>query len=336
MAPSLDIILVNRNSGHHLRECLASMAGAARTGVELRRVVVVDDVSTDDSLQGIDAMDLPLTCIRNPVRTGYGGSCNRGAAGSEADYLLFLNTDTRLREDSLTVPVRFLQAPENAGVAIVGIKLLGADGTASRSSARFPTLRRYFVIFLGLDRLFPSLFLSHQMKEWDHLSTREVDQVMGAFMMMRREVLDRLGGYDKRFFVYMEDLDLSLRARALGYQSVYLSTAAAIHLGGGTANRVKSESLFFLFRSRIQYGFKHFGTLRGLVLLLATVMLEPISRLVLAGWRGSLPDMRATLAAYLRLWGALPALLSHPATASQGWDAASQPQSSLGSSKLEN
>lgn len=345
MATPLDIILVNRNSGRHLCECLASIADADKTGITLYRVVVVDDVSSDDSLQGIEAVDLPIECIRNQSRTGYGGSCNRGAAGSDADYLLFLNTDARLLRDSLTIPVRYLEDADKADVAIVGVKLLETNGEVSRCCARFPTLRRLFIGIFGLDRLFPPLFLSHQMKEWDHLSIHKVDQVIGAFMLMRRSIFERLGGYDERFFVYMEDLDLSLRVWQLGYRSVYLSTAVAIHEGGGTADRAKAESLFFLLRSRIQYGFKHFGVPRGGLLLAATAMLEPITRLVLAACRGSVREMRETLRAYTMLWRVLPALLFAGARVQPHEDAVSQPlrhvarpqpQSPVGNSKVEN
>jgi len=316
MAPSLDIILVNRNSGRHLRECLASIAQCVKTGLDLDRIVVVDDDSSDESLCGIEQFGLPLQVIRNRARSGYGRSCNRGAAESPADYLLFLNTDTRLLAESLTVPLRFMEQPENAKVGIVGIQLLETNGEVSRCCARFPTLGRFVVMCFGLDRLFPSFFLSHQMKEWNHLSTREVDQVIGAFLMTRRAVFEQLGGYDERFFVYMEDLDLSLRTRQLGYKSVYLPAAAAIHEGGGTANQVKAESLFFLSRSRIQYGFKHFGHFRRWALLFLTVLLEPLSRLVFAAWRGSMQEIRETLRAYAMLWRALPALFSEDRLAS--------------------
>lgn len=326
MALSFDIVLVNRNSGRHLRECLASIAQTERTGIDLQRVVVVDDDSSDESLRGIEQFGLPLQVIRNRARSGYGRSCNRGATKSQADYLLFLNTDTRLLASSLTIPLRYMEEPENFGVAIVGIRLLEAGGEVSRCCARFPTFSRFTVMVLGLDRFFSNHFLGHQMKEWDHLSTREVDQVIGAFLMTRHAVFEQLGGYDERFFVYMEDLDLSLRTRQLGYKSIYLAAAAAVHEGGGTANQVKAESVFFLLRSRIQYGFKHFGHLRSWALLLLTVLFEPLSRLVFAAWRGSRQEMRETMRAYAMLWRTLPALILEGAS---GSGRESNPSSSL-------
>jgi len=308
LAASLEIVIVNRNSGLQLFECLSSISAADKTGIELRQVCVVDDASTDDSLREITLMSLPLKILRNDVHTGYGASCNRGAAESDAKYILFLNTDTVLHPSSLIVPIRYLEQSGHSTVGIVGVQLLDDRGAVSRSCSRFPTFGRMLAIVLGLDRVLPSIFPRHQMAEWDHLETREVDQVIGAFMLVRRTVFEQLGGYDERFFVYMEDLDFSLRMRELGYRSVYLSTATAFHGGGGTSRRVKAESLFFLLRSRFQYAVKHFGKPRGLVILLATLGVEPVSRLVLTVWRRSWDDAWATLKAYARLWKELPRL----------------------------
>src|SRR5260370_15520663 len=113
MNPSLDIVIVNRNSGHQLRECLCSISAADRTGIELRRVCVVDDASTDDSLRDTSLISLPLKILSNDVHTGYGASCNRGAAGSDAENILFLNTVMLLHPCSLIVPIRFMVHQEN-------------------------------------------------------------------------------------------------------------------------------------------------------------------------------------------------------------------------------
>jgi GT2 family glycosyltransferase len=146
------------------------------------------------------------------------------------------------------------------------------------------------------------------MLDWDHLTSREVDQVMGAFTLIRRPLFQRLGGYDERFFVYMEDLDLALRARKLGFKSVYLAEAAVFHTGGGTAANVPAESLFFSLRSRMQYGFKHFAPPEAFALLLLTMLLEPLTRLCFALARRSLETAAVTARAYVKLWLAIPRL----------------------------
>jgi GT2 family glycosyltransferase len=300
--PRVDVIMVNRNSGGYLRECLASIAALDCGSFTLAGVHVVDDASTDGSADGLERYDLPIGLVRTSRHTGYGACCNLAARRGNGDYLLFLNTDTTLARDSLTGAVAFMEHPENVRVAIAGIRLIGEFGEVNRDCARFPTVTRYIVRMLALDRMFPRYFLSNLMTEWDHKTTREVDQVIGAYMLMRRAAFEALGGYDEQFFVYMEDLDLSLRAVQHGWRSVYIADTYAYHKGGGTATKVMDESLFFNLRSRIQYGFKHFGFVRGLWLSLATLLVEPVTRLAWALIQRSRADLVATLKAYGRLW----------------------------------
>jgi GT2 family glycosyltransferase len=302
MSAEIDIIMINRNSGRLLLNSLRSIEGVDREGFHLSEIVVVDDCSYDDSLDGIDMIGLPIRLIRNDKRLGYGASCNRAAQCCRGDYILFLNTDTLLASDSLAVSLAYIEQPANRQVGIVGIMLLDDLGKVSRSCTRFPTAATYFVLMFGLNKIFPSVFPDHQMKEWDHLSTRQVDHVIGAFMLMRRSLFDELGGYDERFFVYMEDLDISLRASQRGQKSVYLSSAAACHSRGGTSEKAKVESMFFSLRSRIQYAFKHFGTLSALAVAVGTVLIEPFARLLLSVARRSSEEAGNTIKAYLRLW----------------------------------
>jgi len=260
-------------------------------------------------MRGIEALKLPIQIIRNSVHRGYGASCNLGVNGSKSDYLLFLNTDTCLSFGSLTEPLIYMERQEQGDVAILGIRLLDDSGKVNRTCARFPTVGIYFSEMFGLDKVFPDLFLNHLMKEWDHLSTREVDQVMGAYMLMRRSVFRQLDGYDERFFVYFEDLDLSLRTKQLGMKSMYLSHTYAYHKEGGTARKVRTESLFFNLRSRIQYGFKHFDLTKAIILTIGTIIFEPVSRIIFGLMRFSMIDIKTTLKAYMKLWHWLFVLL---------------------------
>jgi hypothetical protein len=310
---SLDIIIVNWNAGKQLRDCLESIVVANRDSFELSRVVVVDNASLDGSVEALDGLDLPLSIIRNFKNRGFAAACNQGAKGSSADYLLFLNPDTRLFKNSLTKPIAFMEQQNNQHVGIVGIQLVDEVGRISRTCARFPTPGRFFSKMLGLDRLFPGFFPSHFMNEWDHSETREVDQVIGAFFLIRRRVFESLGGFDERFFVYFEEVDLSFRAFKSGWKTIYITNTQAYHKGGGTSNQVKAIRLFYSLRSRIQYGYKHFGWLPATFLLIGTLLLEPVSRLVLAAVRGSGKEAVETLNGFLRLWVCIPTLFLHAA-----------------------
>lgn len=309
MNSSLDIIIVNWNAGQQLRECLESIVLARRDGFVLGRVVVVDNASSDASLEGLDSLTLPLKIIRNPENMGFGAACNQGAALCDADYLLFLNPDTRLFENSLAVPLAFMEDEANQDVGICGIQLVDEQGRASLSYVHFPSLSRFFAQTIGLNKLPGLRGAGVHMTDWDHLSDKVVDQVIGAFFFMRQDVFAVLKGFDKRFFVYFEEVDVSLRARKAGWKTVYLSGAQAFHQGGGTSQQVKAARLFYSLRSRLLYGFKHFSPLHAWVLFGLTMLVEPFSRTLFSLLRGGFEDMRNTWRGYSMLYRELPKLL---------------------------
>jgi N-acetylglucosaminyl-diphospho-decaprenol L-rhamnosyltransferase len=300
LATSLDIIIVNWNSGTQLQHCLDSIAAASRNRFSLHHVVVIDNASSDGSAEQLQPRDLPLTILRNETNRGFGTACNQGARDSRASYLLFLNPDCALFADSLDTPIDYMEQPEHAGVGITGIQLLDDESALNRSCARFPTPGRLISATLGLAHVFPR-FPDHRMATWDHLETREVDHVIGAFTLMRRAVFERLDGYDERFFVYLEDVDLSLRMRKLGFASVYLASARALHKGGGCSNRAKATRLFYSLSSRIIYCRKHFGWASATAVTVATLLIEPFSRMVYAVSRGGFREIGDTLEAYAML-----------------------------------
>jgi hypothetical protein len=305
----LDIVIVNWNAGEQLRRCLDSLATAARGGFDLARVVIVDNASRDGSAEGLDYPALPLSVLRNPRNEGFAAACNRGASGSRADYLLFLNPDTELFVDSLGTPVAFMERAENRRTGIAGIQLVDENGVVSRSCARFPSLARCVSRALGLSRLSPRLFPSYMMSEWDHGSSREVDHVSGAFFLVRRAPFENLGGFDERFFVYLEDLDFSYRMSLAGWRSSYVAEARAYHKGGGVSERAKAERLFLSISSRVLYAVKHFSGVSAAALVLVTAVPEPVVRLCSSAAGGSFDDVAATARAYGMLYRALPRLV---------------------------
>jgi N-acetylglucosaminyl-diphospho-decaprenol L-rhamnosyltransferase len=309
MSPSLDVVIVNWNSGAQLRECLESLVASRKASFRLSRVVVVDNASTDGSIYGVTDLGLPVTIIANILNRGFAAACNQGAMGSEADYLLFLNPDTRLFEESLTKPLVFMEQPSSQNIGIAGIQLIDDRGLVSRSCARFPTARVFIAKMFGLERLLPGLFPSHFMIEWDHSWSREVDQVMGSFFLVRRLLFKRLGGFDQRFFVYFEEVDFSLCARQAGWGSYYVSETRAYHKGGSSSEDIKAMRLFYSLRSRVRYGYKHFGRWSATSLLLGTLLVEPLSRLLLGIRHRSGREVKETLGGFARLWGCLPRLL---------------------------
>lgn len=299
---TLSIIVVNWNAGDQLRDCIESIAQAGRGMSRSCNVIVVDNASTDGSVRGIDQCDIPVRLIENAANRGFAAACNQGAMEAHGDYLLFLNPDTRLFADSLTGPLGFMGRPESATIGICGIRLVDESGNTSTCAARFPSLRVLTGVILGLAGIFPRMFPSHLMTPRELNESQVVDQVIGAFFLIRRDVFDRCGGFDERFFVYFEEVDLSLRAKHLGYASYFLSNIAAFHKGGGCSEQVKAARLFYSLRSRVLYARKHYSAAEfvGLMLLMAVELPLRLGRSVV---RMSPADLSNTLMAYRQLAG---------------------------------
>jgi N-acetylglucosaminyl-diphospho-decaprenol L-rhamnosyltransferase len=275
-----DIVIVNWNTGTQLRNCLQSILPACPAEVlRLRRCDVVDNASVDGSADDLDGLSLPISIIRNLENKGFAYACNQGAKIGMSKYILFLNPDLKLFPDSLVKALLFLEEERNERVGILGIQLVDENGMIQRNVARFPTPGSLFYQMLGLDRLWPRHFPSHFMTDWDHLARREVDQVTGAFYLVRRKAFDELMGFDERFFMYFEDLDFAYRARQAGWKSFYLPDAQALHYGGGASNQVRARRLSYVLKGRVLYVAKHFGTSAARRILLASLGIEFWTRL---------------------------------------------------------
>jgi GT2 family glycosyltransferase len=298
MKPSLRIVIVNWNAGAQLWDCIRSIVPSKEFIIS--DVIVVDNGSTDDSLERIEQFGMPVSIIRNPANRGFAAACNQGATGNTSDYLLFLNPDTRLLENSLTMPVDFMQQPANSKIGICGIRLTDAEGNASTSAARFPTFRVIAGEIIGLTKISRNIFPSHLMTSSDLPRSCLVDQVIGAFFLIRNAVFVLCGGFDERFFVYFEEVDLSLRAKQLGYSSYFLLEASAFHKGGGCSERVKAKRLFYFLRSRILYARKHYSRVEFLILLLLTWIEFPL-RVFRGVLEASWSDVRDTISAFMHL-----------------------------------
>lgn len=268
----VDIVTVNWNAGPQLEACVASVRAMEPDAVD--RFIVVDNGSKDGSA------DFPcdwerLVVDRTGENLGFGRGCNRGAAQGDAPYLLFLNPDTRMTEQAISAAAAFLDAPENAIYGICGIKLIDEQGRVTRHCARFPTMVTFASIIVGLDRILPGRAPSLLMADFDHRTSRPVDHVQGAFYLIRRELFEALGGFDDDYFVYLEDLDLSLRARSRGALCFYFAETEAFHRGGGTSSQARGTARFYGIEARFIYVRKHFGPVARFVHGLLSYAVEP-------------------------------------------------------------
>lgn len=317
--PSVDVVIVNWNSGTHLHRAVASLSTAQSTRFAYGRVVVIDNASTDGS-QLLDARQwrsLPLVVLHNRANIGFASACNQGARASVSDYIFFLNPDVELHSGSLEKAVEFLEADTEWRYGICGVRLVDQRGAPTESCARFPTPWGLVGRAVGLDRVFPMIFPPHFLSGVERYRSGTVDQIIGAFFFVRTAVFRQLSGFDERFFVYFEELDFSLRARQAGFSSHYLAEVSATHHGGASSSQVPAERLVFSWRSRVYYAFKHFQLWEAVVVLVGTVVLEPVMRLAWSVLRRSGANAFDTLRATGTFWKQLPDLIGdlhrHPA-----------------------
>ncbi|UZK65051.1 glycosyltransferase family 2 protein [Sphingomonas sp. M1-B02] len=306
MAGTVDIVIVNWNAGVLLAACLDSLAAADRSVIA--RIVVVDNGSIDGSAD-LEMPGLPLQIIRTGENLGFGRACNLGAAQGDSDYILLLNPDTEVDRDAISTAAAYLDDPRHADIGVVGIRLVDRQGMAQRHCARFPTPRTFLAESLGLTHLFPQRFKPMLMLDFDHLKTRDVDHVMGAFYCIRRSLFETLGGFDPAYFVYLEDLDLSRRVTRTGARIRYLAQPRAFHHQGGTSEQIKARRLHYSLAGKLTYARKHFGRGGAAAAWIAVLLIEPFTRSGLALKRRSFAELRETWQGILMLYRALPALL---------------------------
>lgn len=297
---AVDVVIVNWNSGDWLEKCLQSLLAFGRKNIST--ITVVDNCSVDGSDKQT-VVGLPLEVVQTHANLGFGRACNLGVAKGHAPYILFLNPDATLYDGTLDIAVAFMEDPSNARVGVCGIQLKEENGETQKHTARFPTVGRMIAMAFGITQLFPKAALHDH--DFDHLSSRDVDHVIGAFYLIRRNLFESLGGFDPRFFVYLEDLDLSLRVHNAGYRVHYLSEAIGFHKGGGTSDQVKAHRLYYSMDSRLFYAFKHFSFPSAWLIAFATLLIEPIPRLARAMIRLSSIEAKDTLRAFAWLWRGL-------------------------------
>ncbi|MEZ0230313.1 MAG: glycosyltransferase family 2 protein [Planctomycetota bacterium] len=302
MSAAVDIVVVNWNAGPLLADCVRSVDEARQKarGWELGRLVVVDNASTDGSASSLPEVAL---VIHKDSNVGFARACNEGAHHGRAPFVLFLNPDTRLDARSIEGAVAFLESDAGSRAGIVGVPLVGETGDVDRRCcARAPTAGSLVAHSLGLDRLLPWVVAPHFLLEWDYSSTREVDQVSGAFFFMRRRVFEELAGFDERFFLYYEDVDLSVRAKRAGWSSVFLATTPSYHRGEGTTHRIKARRLTLSWRSKIEFARKHFGETSATLVALTTAIVEPLVRVLFSLARTDIIGAKEILEATGALW----------------------------------
>ncbi len=252
----LSVVVVSFNAREYLRRCLATVREHTK-GVSCE-LIVVDNASWDGSAQMVEADFPQAALIRLPANQGFAAACNRGMERAAGEFILLLNPDTELSDDAFSPMVAYCR--QNSSVGVLGPRLLNSDGSLQLSCRHFPShLTSLFNRQSVLTRLFPGNPFSRRylMTDWGHDRVAPVDWLSGACLLLRREMVERIGGMDEGFFMYIEDVDLCYRAHQAGYQVVYFPEVAVTHHIGKSTGTMPNRSIVQWHRSMWRYYRKH-------------------------------------------------------------------------------
>lgn len=254
----LSVVIVNYNVEYFLEQCLRSVFNALKN-VE-GEVWVVDNNSVDGSVQMVKDKFPQAKLIENKKNTGFSYANNQAIRESSGKYVLLLNPDTLVEEDTFEKCVAFMDAHADAGG--LGVKMIDGRGIFLPESKRgLPTPEVAFYKVFGLSALFPKSkkFGRYHLGFLDKEKTHEVDVLSGAFMLMRKETLDKVGLLDEEFFMYGEDIDLSYRIQKGGYKNYYFPETRIIHYKGESTKKGSVNYVFVFYKAMVIFARKHFS-----------------------------------------------------------------------------
>lgn len=267
--------MVSWNAKDDLFNCLQSLrVASARPGTVT--VTVADNDSRDGSPELVEADFPEVTLVRTGANLGFSGGNNVVLKSLEANYVLLLNSDATVEPGGLDALIAFANAHPDAG--IVAPKVINPDGTIQYSCRRWPTFAAGMFRNVYLGKLFPGNrpASDYLMQDFDHNTVRDVDWVSGCAMMLRRDLLRRIGNLDEEtFFMYCEDMDICLRAHEIGSRVVYFPGTTVTHAIGKSSDRAADRMIWEHSRSMWKFYRKHRAFFAGRVPTLLKPFIYP-------------------------------------------------------------
>ncbi len=271
----LSIIIVSYNTKKILKECLSRVKmHGADVDVE---IIVVDNASSDGSPDMLREEFPEVVLIESEKNLGFAGGNNLGIEKASGRYVLLLNSDAYILPGVLASTIAFMEGTSDCG--ILGVKLTGEDGEMQPCARMLPNPWQKFLVISGIAAKFPEskLLGGPDYPWWAHDTPREVGWVPGAYFLIRREVIDTIGGMDDRYFLYFEETDYCLQAARKGWRVMFFPKASVIHLGGEsskTTNQAMSTKGKQLIRFQLQSEFMYYRKNFSMFQLLAAAGVE--------------------------------------------------------------
>lgn len=247
-----------------LRACFVSVAASEPVDAE---VFVVDNGGREETRLLLAEVLPNATYITNPDNRGFAAAVNQGMRKATGEYVLLLNPDTVLPPTTLETVTAHMDADADVGIGSCIIRY--PDGTLQESIRRFPTLVDQLVVMLKLPHIFPRLINRYMMRDVDQTATQDVDSIMGAFMMIRRSVIEKIGYFDERYFIWFEEVDYCKMARNAGFVVRSYGDCSVTHHKGHMFNQLATiRKQKWIRQSMRKYFRKHHGVFPWLVLVL--------------------------------------------------------------------
>ena len=237
---NISIIIPSWNAKKYLQTCIESTI--RETQNYKTEIIVVDNASTDGSVELVKEQFQHVKLICNDANLGFATANNIGIKNSSGKYIFLINSDVKVLNGTIGLMLAYMN--EHPEIGMLGPQILDSNGNIQRSCMGFPTLWNTFCRALALDTLFPKskLFGGYMMTFWPHDSIRDVNVINGCFWMVKREALDEVGLLDERFFIYAEDKDWCKRFWDAGWKVVYFPEAKAIHYGAPVLQMLRLNS----------------------------------------------------------------------------------------------
>jgi GT2 family glycosyltransferase len=274
--PVVSVIIVSYNTREMTLDCLRTLYSSL-DGISAE-VWLVDNASHDGSVEAVKEAFPQVQIIANTANSGFGAANNQALKQARGEFLLLLNSDAFPKERAIGKLVDYMRS--NPDVAVVGPQLLNGDGSLQRSCWKFPSPGRAWLENLGVTSLLPNHPLVGDYSRWEHDRERDVDFIIGACMLVRREAYERVGGFDEGFFLYSEETDWQRRMRDNGFRIVFTPSAQVTHLGGASGAAEKAKVNRHFFESLDRYEYKHHG-LAGLISLRLAMSVGCLLRTIL-------------------------------------------------------
>jgi N-acetylglucosaminyl-diphospho-decaprenol L-rhamnosyltransferase len=268
-------VIVSYNTEHLLPRALTALE-AGKGGLQLQ-VIVIDNASHDRSVEILEKEFPNVELVQNQVNQGFGRANNLAMPMVRGRYVLLVNTDAFVSIDTLPKTVKFMD--ENINCGVLGTKLIGEDGALKPCCCYFPTPWNVALKMTGFDWLFPNTRFVDDMS-WDHATLRACDWVPGCFYMVRREVIETVGLFDPRYFLYCEEIDHCRRVRKAGWDVIFYPYTHIVHLGGESAQAFEGtidqnrQIPALLTESWLLYLRKHYGLGSTLTIALLTIAVD--------------------------------------------------------------